>query len=113
MRAKPIIVFVARNDPEMIEAIMKTASECPDLPCCYFSEASDAMGSKADAHVMTNGVYILKDTFARGFDLKFAVNAHVIVYAAECIYSASTIKQMVGRANRAQGIAHGRVYVIV
>ena len=71
------------------------------------------MSSKADANVMKNGVYILKENFARGFDLKFAVNAHVIVYAGDCIYSASTIRQMVGRANRAQGIAHGRVYVLV
>ena len=71
------------------------------------------MGSKADAHVMQNGVYVLKDNFARGFDLKFAINAYVYIYAGECVYSASTIRQMVGRANRAQGAAHGRVFLHV
>ena len=83
------------------------------MPVCYFQEAKDAMGSKADANVMQNGIYVLRDNFARGFDLKFAVNAFVYVYAAECVYSASTIRQMVGRANRAQGVAHGKVYVLV
>ena len=58
------------------------------------------------------GFWGLQEKFARGFDLKFAMNAFVLIFSNNCYYYASTIRQMVGRANRAQGVAHGRVFII-
>ena len=96
----------------MLEAVLKVGKEEPDVNCCYFTDPYDAMGAKTDANVIQNGLYILQEKFARGFDLKFAMNAHVVIYADKCLFSASTVRQMVGRANRAQGIAHGRVFIL-
>ena len=70
------------------------------------------MGAKTDANMVQNGLYVLQEKFACGFDLKFSRNAYVVVYAERCHFSASMIKQMVGRANRAQGVAYGRVFIL-
>ena len=56
------------------------------------------------------GVFFLSERLARGFDLKFAVSAFVVVYAAKFYYMSSTITQMIGRANRSQEVQSGRVF---
>ena len=56
-------------------------------------------------------VIIMKEEFARGFDIKFACDAFVAIFNDRCKFKGSLIKQMVGRANRSQGIQSGRVFV--
>ena len=53
----------------------------------------------------------MKEEFARGFDIKFASDAFVCIFNERCKFKASLIRQMVGRANRTQGIQNGRVFV--
>ena len=53
----------------------------------------------------------MKEEFARGFDIKFASDAFVCIFNEMCKFKASLIRQMVGRANRSQGIQNGRVFV--
>ena len=108
----PIIAFIAKNDAQVLEALTTAARATPEINSCYFTDPLDAMGTKTDASMVKNGLYILQEKFARGFDLKFAMNAYVLVFSNNCYYYASTIRQMVGRANRAQGVAHGRVFII-
>ena len=96
----------------MLEAVLDAAKATSDLNCCYFTDPYEAMGAKSDSSMVKNGLYVLQEKFARGFDLKFAMNAYVLVFSNDCYYYASTIRQMVGRANRAQGVAHGRVFII-
>ena len=108
----PIIAFIAKNDAQVLEALTTAARATPDVNSCYFTDPLDAMGAKTDASMVKNGLYILQEKFARGFDLKFAMNAYVLVFSNNSYYFASTIRQMVGRANRAQGVAHGRVFIL-
>ena len=91
---------------------MDAAKATPDLNSCYFTDPYEAMGAKSDSSMVKNGLYVLQEKFARGFDLKFAMNAFVLVFSNNCYYYASTIRQMVGRANRAQGTAYGRVFIL-
>ena len=56
-------------------------------------------------------MFVLDFGFSHGFDFKLAANATVYILSLDCEYRASTIRQMVGRGNRAQGAAYGRVFV--
>ena len=53
----------------------------------------------------------MRELFARGFDIKFASDAFVVIFNEASKFKASMIKQMVGRANRSQGVQNGRVFV--
>ena len=112
MRYMPVIVIIANNDAQVLDAVAKGGREMQDLNVLHFTDPYDAMGAKTDASMVTNGLYILQEKFACGFDLKFARNAHVVVFSDRSHYSASMIRQMVGRANRAQGTAYGRVFCV-
>ena len=73
-------------------------------------EEFDALTLAIQAISKQEGVFILSERLARGFDLKFAKSAFVAIFADKFYYMSSTIYQMVGRANRNQDVQTGRVH---
>ena len=59
-----------------------------------------------------DGVFLLSRRFARGFDLKFATDAFVVVLSLQNDVPASEIEQMIGRASRCNGVQEGCVYIV-
>ena len=53
----------------------------------------------------------MREEFARGFDIKFPCEAYVAIFNERSKFKASILQQMVGRANRSQGVQTGRVFV--
>ena len=62
------------------------------------------MQSKVLSTSIDSGVFIMKEDFARGFDIKFSCDAYVIIFNEKSRFKASLLEQMVGRANRSQGV---------
>ena len=58
-----------------------------------------------------HGLFYLRKEFACGFDIKFAVPAFVCILSIDRYFTPSTIEQMLGRANRAQGKQEGTVFL--
>ena len=53
----------------------------------------------------------MREEFARGFDIRFSTEAYVVIFNERSKFKASMLEQMVGRANRSQGVQTGRVFV--
>ena len=53
----------------------------------------------------------MREEFARGFDIRFSTEAYVVIFNERSKFKASMLEQMVGRANRTQGVQTGRVFV--
>ena len=82
-----------------------------DVPCNLIIDENDALDSRSLSDGTDKGVLIMKQEFARGFDIRFAVAAYVVIFNERSYFKASTLEQMVGRANRTQGVQTGRVFV--
>ena len=74
-------------------------------------DEDDALASRSLSEGVDKGVLIMKEEFARGFDIRFAREAYVVIFNERSYFKASTLEQMVGRANRTQGVQQGRVFV--
>ena len=74
-------------------------------------DEEDALASRSLSEGVDKGVLIMKEEFARGFDIRFAREAYVVIFNERSYFKASMIEQMVGRANRTQGTQTGRVFV--
>ena len=72
----------------------------------------EAAQQKNVATNISKGVFLLRRRYARGFDLKFAQDAIVVVLALENDVRASEIEQMIGRASRSNGVQQGYVHVV-
>ena len=111
MGREPVVVYVSNNDRDALCKLREAAEEVEGASYNFFDDANEAVGAANEAATLRNGVYVLDLSFSHGFDFKFAVNAPVYILSLNCEYSASVIRQMVGRGNRAQGTARGRVFV--
>ena len=75
----------------------------PDPLFNYISTEEEAAQQKNIATSLSKGVFLLHRKFSRGFDIKFAQDAIVVVFDPNNNIPASEIVQMIGRASRAQG----------
>ena len=78
--------------------------ELRNVACNHIIEENDALQSKVLSTSNDSGVFIMKEDFARGFDIKFSRDAYVIIFNEKSRFKASLLEQMVGRANRSQGV---------
>ena len=108
---KPVLVFVSNDDPEVCQYVESAIGRIADVSCFKIVSEEDATQSRLMSDTNNRGVIIMREEFARGFDIKFASDAFVCIFNEKHKFKASMIKQMVGRANRSQGIQNGRVFV--
>ena len=71
----------------------------------------DALTARNSMKGKDTGIVRISRRFSRAFDLKLTVVAHVVVIANGSKIRATEVTQMVGRGNRAQGIAEGTVII--
>ena len=86
-----MIVFVAGDDSEVFQEL-----ECMlfslSISCVKLLQGEySALTLAIQAIGKHQGVFMLSEKLARGFDLKFAVSAFVTIYAAKFYYMSSTI----------------------
>ena len=107
-----MLVFIS-DDNEIIGNRVKQAIE-QETSVIFnrISNGADACQQKNFAVNTEKGVFLLDRRFARGFDLKFATDAFVVVLALKNDVRASEIEQMIGRASRCNGVQQGCVHVV-
>ena len=57
------------------------------------------------------GIYILNLIFGRGYDLKFAKDAFVMVLDEKITLNSTEAIQLLGRGNRSKGAARGYIWI--
>jgi hypothetical protein len=104
-------VFVEQKDDQYDKVLKRIATV--DEGVSWYT-----VDSKEEARVVRNvmttrsrGVIRICRSYARGYDLKLAQDAHVIVIANGDAVKLSEVLQMVGRGCRSQGKARGTVVV--
>ena len=105
-----MIVFVAKDEAAVFNELEARLLSVNQRVCKLLQNSYNALVLAMQAISKHSGVFFLSERLARGFDLKFAVSAFVVVYAAEFAYMSGTIEQMIGRANRNQDVQAGRVF---
>ena len=107
-----MIVFVAGDNEQISEEIYAHAISLSLETAVVDASDDDALSLALQTKTKAKGVYIMSEQLARGFDMKFAKEAFVLIYARDFYYDSSVIEQMVGRANRHQGVQCGRVFAV-
>ena len=104
-------MFVEQKD-DLYDKVLKEIATVDEGVSWY------TVDSKEEARVVRNvmttrsrGVIRICRSYARGYDLKLAQDAHVIVIANGDAIKLSEVLQMVGRGCRSQGKARGTVVV--
>ena len=102
---------MSRDDQLATSKIQQAVRKLDTVGCNLILDEDDALDSKRVSDGSDKGVFIMKEEFARGFDIRFACEAYVVIFNERSYFKASMIEQMVGRANRTQGTQTGRVFV--
>ena len=94
-----MIAFIS-DDCDVIAERMQQDIEQDNLLFNHLKTEEEAAQQKNYSTNISHGVYLLRRRFARGFDIKFAKDAFVVVLALKNDVRASEIEQMIGRASR-------------
>ena len=78
----------------------------------HVDTAENALLGQGLGKAVVAGVFIVDVQFARGYDLKLAVDALVIVVDNDESLDLSTAQQMAGRASRAQTVQNCHIFVV-
>ena len=108
---QPIIVFQSLDKPETKLAIER-ALEGSDVTLSVINDALNAAVQQGSSRRIARGVFLLDRGLARGYDLKFAKDAFVIVLSQDGRIPWSECNQMIGRSARLQD-CHQGAYITV
>ena len=95
---------MSRDDALATSKIQQAVRKLDGVSCNLILDEDDALASRSLSDGADKGVLIMKEEFARGFDIRFAREAYVVIFNERSYFKASTLEQMVGRANRTQGV---------
>ena len=111
MEREPLLVFVANDDEQSVEALEAMMSEYSGvIPFNKVLTRGNADMVHANAPSCDKGVFFMKTGFGRGTDFRFAKPAFVLILDYDDFFRASNVVQMVGRSSRTQGIQSGQVF---
>lgn len=108
MKSQPVLVFISKDDADVKSAVKQAVGK--QVPFNIIEDEEAAMTIGIEAEQFTKGVFVMKEAFSHGFDLKFGCASYVIVFSEDFYFKSSTIRQMIGRANRTQGVQSGAVF---
>lgn len=109
MNEQPLIIFV-EGSTKLLETKLKLVSLEMGIDFKYLESYDEAMEIRREKQDDVRGVYLCHSDFQRGFDMKMAVDAYVMIFATEKGYKMSEIEQMIGRGSRAFGMASGAYF---
>ena len=108
-QSEPVLIFISDDDRSAKKSIVNAFKDTRTEAVCIESE-QEAYMNLSRASGFERGVIICSVKYARGFDIKFTKTAAVLILSIKLSFKASVIRQMVGRANRSQGLQHGHVF---
>ena len=86
---KPIILFVANDDQNIINAVKEGVLKAGKARFHKLETDDDALLVSKSVTNAIRGVFFLKERYARGFDLKMASDAICMIYAGDFHYRGS------------------------
>ena len=61
---------------------------------------------------MMKSIFLIEIKFSWGYDLKFAIDAHIVIFYNEAKLSISEAEQMIGQSLRSQNNPHGTAVLV-
>ena len=109
---RPVVVFISDDDASIGNRLKQAIRQEDRVVFNHIQEEEEAAQQKNFVVNFKDGVFLLSRRFARGFDLKFATDAFVVVLSLQNNIRASEIEQMIGRASRCNGVQQGCVHIV-
>ena len=107
---QPVLIFCGDTDLKKIINDVDKIVDALKVNYGRINKDRAAMEMRATNINRTNGIYVLHRKYARGFDMKLAKDAFVMILSIEKNLPWSVVNQMVGRGCRSFGVADGCYY---
>lgn len=95
-----MLIFVLRSSEDIYAAINNAAA--PGIQVMFIDNDDDALVNRESTAQLTKGIFVIETRYSRGYDLKLAKDAIVLILDNDGTLRLSDAEQMAGRASRAQ-----------
>lgn len=102
---KPVIIFTEDEEKKWFDELKMEYGK--DVEVIWINHPNEADAQRGRDKGKQRGIYVIGTKWSRGYDLKLANDAIVLVLAYEKGFPLSQVNQMFGRGSRSFGISRG------
>lgn len=102
---KPVIIFTEDEEKKWFDELKMEYGK--DVEVVWINSLNEADAQRGRDKGKQRGIYVIGTKWSRGYDLKLAKDAIVLVLAYEQGFPWSQVNQMFGRGSRSFGISRG------
>ena len=106
-----MMIFVEEHDDELTKALEDATKFTFGSKMFTVNSEADIIKVQPIIKNLSKGAVLLGKQFGRGVNLRFAVDAEVLVLINKDYIGEPLVHQMIGRSSRRQGLCYGRVFV--
>jgi hypothetical protein len=106
-----MMIFVEEHDEELTRALEDAVKFTFGSKMFTVNSEADITKIQPILKNLSKGAVLLGKQFGRGVNLRFAVDAEVLVLINREYIGEPLVHQMIGRSSRRQGLCYGKVFV--
>jgi hypothetical protein len=106
-----MMIFVEEHDDVLTKALEEATKFTYGSKMFTVNSEADIIKVQPIIKNLSKGAVLLGKQFGRGVNLRFAVDAEVLVLINKDYIGEPLVHQMIGRSSRRQGLCHGKVFI--